>query len=170
MFKDKIDWHLDSAAKAYRAAKGIAEEDLAEEDEDWISRCAGAHIGFFMTWIIQHHFEGEIFKEDQEALEQVRTGKMAGIDFIFNYCDFRIIEEFMSDDIVDFVTQYYDQYLADFGDWVSSHTGSQVYSYAGNWDDYRKFSSVIDKAYQNYLAKKKGSFFSRFFRRNKHRN
>lgn len=49
---------------------------------DVIEYYAGNHIGFFLTWIIQHQFEGELLKETaNEDLQAVRNETMSGIEF-----------------------------------------------------------------------------------------
>ena len=63
------------------------EKELTEEDMREIERYTANHIGFFLTWMIKHRFEGKIHRDDNEGAEAVRREELLGVDFFLDYCD-----------------------------------------------------------------------------------
>lgn len=79
---DRMEYHFDEAHQRHITLKDKDVEALTEEEELEIVRRAGTHIGFFLTWIIKHHFEGSYLMDEEEALEAVRREEMLGVDFL----------------------------------------------------------------------------------------
>ena len=49
---DRMEYHFDEAHQRHITLKDKDVEALTEEEELEIIRCAGTHIGFFLTWVI----------------------------------------------------------------------------------------------------------------------
>ena len=91
MYFDRMDYLYDRALRTYcelekKDAAGLSDEALWE-----ISRRSCAHTGFFFTWLARRHMEGAIHQED--PLEAVRIGEMAGTDFFLRCCDGKFRDE-----------------------------------------------------------------------------
>ena len=147
---DRMEYHFDEAHMKHVSLKDKDVEALTEEEELEIVRRAGTHIGFFLTWIIKHHFEGEIYLDEQEALEAVRREEMLGIDFLMEYGDGKFIPDDVSEEIFPFVDSYYDKYLRVFAQWVIDDLHKLPLEFVGSWEDYHKFEHILDEAYASY--------------------
>ena len=147
---DRMEYHFDEAHRRHITLKDKDVEALTEEEELEIVRRAGTHIGFFLTWIIKHHFEGEIYLDEQEALEAVRREEMLGIDFLMEYGDGKFIADDVSEEILPFVDSYYDKYLTVFNQWVVNELHDLPLEFVGSWEDYHQFEHILDEAYAAY--------------------
>lgn len=153
---DKIDWHFETASEYYCHLNNKEIESLTDEESDEIYLYAGNHIGFFITWIIKHHFEGEIFSEDKEGLEAVRNETMSGTEFLLDYCDGKFWGIDVSERIFSFVNDYYENhYLEEYTEWVTEVLHDVPMEFVGTWEDYHRFEHVIDKAYEEYNNRRK---------------
>lgn len=149
---DKVDYQYEMAMKEYCKNFGKTEDSLTDKDIWEIYRYAGNHIGFFITWIIQNHFEGDIHKDIEEILEEVRSGELLGVDFLIKYCDSKFWGEDINDDIYGFVDNYYEEkYLEDYTKWVIDDMCDLPLEFVGTWKDYVRFKPIIDKAYNEYI-------------------
>lgn len=150
---DKVDYQFETALENYCRIFGKNADDpdsLSEEELDEVDLFAGNHIGFFMTWIIKHNFEGEFFHK--EDIETVRNETMSGTEFIIEYCDGKFLGFSVSEEILGFVSDYYEnQYLDDYSQWVINSLGKAPLEFIGTWEDYHKFEHIIDNAYNSYL-------------------
>ncbi len=148
---DKIDYWHEKAYNNYLYLMNKKAEELTEEDEREIQRYAGCHIGFFFAWLIKHHFEGEIHREEnKEALEAVRREEMSGVDFFIDHCDGKFWEEDAAEGILPFVEAYYEKYFSEYANWVVNELGDLPLEFAGSWEDYHRFEAVLDQAYASF--------------------
>ena len=149
---DKTDFYFEKARKEYCAVSKKDVDSLTEDEEIEITRRAGNHIGFFLTWIIRKGFEGELHQELPQALEEVRTGKLLGVDFFRRYCDGKFWDEDLCPEILPFVVKYYDggQYWTDYVEWVINDLCDLPLEFVGDWEDYLQFEPVLDQAYQDF--------------------
>lgn len=153
---DKVEYQFESAMASYCQLFDKKESELTDDDHNEISRYAGNHIGFFLTWIIQHHFVGSIHDDDEEAVSAVCDEKLLGVDFLIKYCDGKLYAEDMSDDILPFAAEYYENsYMRDYSDWVFDELNELPLEFIGSWDDYHKFEHIIDRAYETFLHSEK---------------
>ena len=148
---DRMDWHWDSAEKAYRECTGNRDE-LTEEQQDEIQHYAADHIGLFLRWIIDNGFEGtdeDII--DQSECERVRRGDMSGTDYFLNNCDGKFWEDDLCESIIPFVNEYYEQYLRDYMVVIAE---GECYTLLSGDKEYNMIRPVIDRAYENFTMKK----------------
>lgn len=150
---DRMEAHFDEAHQRHISLKDKDVETLTEEEEMELVRRAGTHIGFFITWIIKHHFEGEYMQDAQEALEAVRREEMLGVDFLMEYGDGKFVSHDVSKEIFPFVDFYYDKYLSIFTQWVINDLHNRPLEFVGSWEDYHKFEHILDEAYDSYCKK-----------------
>jgi len=147
---DKAEWQYDSAMKEYCEATGKKQEELTSADEDTIWEYAGNHIAFFITWLIRRDLLGDFHHEDEEEekdLREVKDQKKTGMYILRKYSDMVLTDEDISEDILGFVEDYYEnQYLNDF---VTAMDG-KILSVSFSWDDYLKVEPLIDAAYRKY--------------------
>lgn len=147
---DRIDYYYEKALGNCEFLLEKKESELTDEDRKEINRYAGNHIGFFLTWIIQHHFEGEILEENKEALEAVRREEMLGVDFLIDYCDEKFWGEDVSEEIYPFVASYYEKYFSVYTKWVMDILCDLPLEFIGSWEDYHQFEPILDEAYAQY--------------------
>lgn len=145
---DRIDWHWDSAEKIYRERHSVIGE-LTEEQQNQISLLAGNHIGLFLRWIIENHFEGD--DADQMECEKVRCGEISGTEYLLNDCDGKFWDQDVTADIIPFVKSYYEgsDYLIDYTN-CCLPDDVQCYDIITNDDDYFKLRTMIDKAFNAF--------------------
>lgn len=150
---DKVDYYCEKAREAYCQTEGKRIDALTDGDETEITRRAANHIGFFLTWIIRKRFEGELHRELPQALEEVKTGRLLGVDFFLRYCDGKFWDEDICPEALPFVTEYYDkgQYWKDYINWVLNDLCDLPLEFVGSWEDYLQFEPLLDQAYQDYL-------------------
>lgn len=155
---DKADWQWESALEEYCNRNGIKEEELnldelEEEVETTIWEYAGNHIAFFMIWLIQNDFFNTDELEEEE-LELIKDEKIGGVDFLMNYCDGVFAREFMKDEILNFVDDYYERdnrYFKDYCEFMEKEMNEVVLGTRFSWKLYHQFAPVIERAYQEYL-------------------
>ena len=149
---DRVDYYCDKARKVYCQTEAKEESALTEDDEYEITRRAGNHIGFFLTWIVRRRFNGELHREIPEILEAVKAGRLLGVDFFLRYCDGKFWDEDLCPEILPFVEDYYGggQYWTDYVGWVLDDLCDLPLEFVGSWEDYLQFEPVLDQAYQDY--------------------
>ena len=112
---------------------------------------SGTHIGLFLAWIIANRLESfQLRKNAADAVEQVRSRQITGRDFLFRYCDEKLMSELLNGDGNAFTTWYYDEhYLRDFETvLVASATGS--YEVEDTWANYDRIAAVIDSQFHEF--------------------
>lgn len=145
---DRADWHWDSAEKLYRETHNITGE-LTEEQEDEIWLLAGNHIGLFLRWIIDRGFQGE--DADPESCEKVRSGLMSGTEYLMQWCDGKLWDEDIREDILPFVKDHYeegDRFFKDYCDCCGIDL--PVYGFISGDEDYARLKERIDEAYAKF--------------------
>lgn len=148
---DRYDWHYDVAAKAYRERNGITGE-LTDEQADEVCLYAADHIGLFMRWIIENHFEGE--ESDPEGCELVRKGEITGAQYLLDYCDGKFWDSDICDEIRPFVAEYYENNRY-FKDLVEAIGSENVYQIISGDKEYNALKPLIDRAYGEITKQEK---------------
>ena len=83
-------------------------------DENNLIEYGGVHIGLFLKWCFRRDWAGPVHLNDPEASQDVNAvirGNMTGTDFLFKYCDGKLIEEDLNDEGNAFAAKYYNRYL-----------------------------------------------------------
>lgn len=154
---DRYDWHYDSAAKAYCERNNITGE-LTEDQANEVCFYAADHIGLFLRWVIENHFEGE--ESDPEGCERVRKGEITGARYLLDYCDGKFWDVDICDEIKPFVAEYYESDDRDrpyqyFIDLVAAIGGDNVYQIISGDKEYNALKPLIDRAYKAITTREK---------------
>lgn len=135
---DRIDWHQTDNFP----------ENVPIEN-------GGTHIGMYLNWIIDNNLIGEFhLTESTNAIEDVKTRKITGRDFLIEYCDGKFWDEDLSEIGLKFTEDYYstDKYFGDYAEALDSNQES-IYEYENSWENYEKIKVVIDKRYKDWKRK-----------------
>ncbi|MBR1829695.1 MAG: hypothetical protein IJ781_09340, partial [Atopobiaceae bacterium] len=100
MALDRADWHWDSAEQDFREVNHITGE-LTQEQANLIWLLAANHIGLFVQWVIDRGFEG--VEADLQGCELVRARKISGTEYLMTYCDGKLWESDIREDVLPFV-------------------------------------------------------------------
>lgn len=150
---DRADWHWEDTEKLYRQKHHIT-SDLTDEMEDEIWKLAGNHIGLFLQWIIENHFEGE--DNSQELCEQVRNGKITGTEYFIEDCDCKFWACDVCEEILPFVQYYYEKndfYLNDYVACCTNEEDKPLYGVISDINDYALLRQKINKAFEEFNTK-----------------
>lgn len=154
MALDRADWHWDSAEQDFREAKGITGE-LTQEQINLIWLLAANHIGLFTQWIIDRGFEGE--DADPEGCEKVRTRQISGTEYLMIYCDGKLWDSDIREDVLPFVMAYYydddGEYLDHYAQCCLDGDDKPCYGVISDDEDYARLKEKIDAAYERYITK-----------------
>jgi len=131
---DRIDWHYSSDFP----------ENLPDEN-------GGTHIGMYLAWIINNNLQGELHNEEScEALEDMRSRKITGRDFLIDECDEKFWEEDLNDESLAFTEDYYsDEYISDYEKTLAENLPS-LYHVEDSWKNYDKIALVIDERFRQW--------------------
>ena len=153
---DKADWYFDDALANYLFSNELKKQELAENDYREIYRWAANHIGFFVTWLIQHDAKEILTSDEETALQSVKDEQTLGVDYLLEWCDGKLETIDVKKDFQAFVNDYYEhQYMDDYSEFVVNDLDDLPLEFLGDWEDYHLFASVIDQAYTDYLAGKR---------------
>lgn len=151
MTLERADWHWDSAEKQYRE-KNNCSGALTDEQQWEIWLKAANHIGMFLWWIIDRGFEGENL--DAGECDMVRNGQMTGTEFFMRYCDGKLWDDDIREDVLPFVNEYFNgAYLNDYCSCCIDETEKPLYEVISDKADYEKLREKIDTAYRTFLLK-----------------
>jgi len=153
---DRADWHYG----------GDYPKELPIEN-------GGTHIGMYLNWIIDKNLIGEIHQIDSKVgIEEVKSRRITGNDFLFKYCDEKFWEDDLNDEGLEFTKFYYQnpndledpygQYIDDYQETLGKEYES-LYEIPNTWGNYDKISKLIDKRYEKW--KRKGSLKWKFWKK-----
>ena len=124
----------------------------ADNKKRW--RLAALQIGLFSKWLILRDwldiglYRPDHTAEPLAAIEKVKQGKMTGTDFVLEFMDGALIDDFLVQEAQPFVHAYYDEYLRDF----ASVVGDKVFEAEENEVDYSQIAGRIDAAYKTFIT------------------
>ena len=154
---DNADWYFEKALKNYCLAENKAESTLDDQDFHEAEKWAGLHIAMFMTWIVRHHFESGIFSGingAEAAIGDLCAERITGSDFLEDYCDGKLHSENLSEKIIPFLEDFYEEYFKPFYvDWVIGSIFELPFEFGWSWEDYHDLEEGIDKRYNEYLQR-----------------
>lgn len=107
----------------------------------------GTHIALFLRWCFCKGWAGPIFDEP-EVVEQVASGQISATEFLFRYCDGKLVEDMLSAAGNAFASQYYGDeglYLDDY----AREFGQFMYSAPDDAHDFAKFSQMLEGRLQS---------------------
>ena len=153
---DKADWYFENALTNYLHSYSLQKEELTQKDYREIYRWATNHIGFFLTWLIQHDAKEMLSPDEEMVFQSVKNGQTLGVDYLLDWCDGKLGTMDITKDFQAFVNDYYEhQYMDDYSKFVVNDLYDLPLEFLGDWEDYHLFAPVIDQAYAHYLAGKR---------------
>ena len=155
---DRIDWHYEDAEQLYAQANEV-EGEYTEEQYREIELKASNHIGLFIRWIMDRHFEGEECAKD--GCDKVRSGEISGAEYLLDYCDGKLWDVDIRSDIMPFVNAYYVESSDFFGDYgetcgFEGEKEAPCYGFISGDGDYNRLKERIDKAYEKFCEGNNG--------------
>jgi hypothetical protein len=112
----------------------------------------GTHIGFFLAWVLLNRMESDSLVEVAgEAIEKVRKREMTGREFLFEYCDEKLMANDLGPTANNFAEAYYDRYLEEIDSTLGSSDKS-VYEIEDTWTNYDVMAAVISKRFEEFQA------------------
>ena len=153
---DKADWYFENALTNYLHSYSLQKEELTQKDYREIYRWAANHIGFFVTWLIQHDAKEMMSPDEETVFQSVKNEQTLGVDYLLDWCDGKLGTIDITKDFQAFVNDYYEhQYMDDYSEFVVNDLYDLPLEFLGDWEDYHLFAPVIDQAYAHYLTGKR---------------
>lgn len=139
---DKMDWH------AVTFPDSIPYEN------------AGTHIGMYLAWLVNNEMiQKEWYDDFSDEFERVKNRDMSGRDMLMECFDETLLEDLMTDEALEFTSDYYDSaYVDDYAQILSGEdTDSEfaVYLHEDSWENYDKVEAVINTKFEQW---KNGQF------------
>ena len=139
---DKMDWH------AVTFPDSIPYEN------------AGTHIGMYLAWLVNNEMiQKEWYDDFSDEFDRVKNRDMSGRDILMECFDETLLEDLMTDEALEFTSDYYDSaYVDDYAQVLSGEdTDSEfaVYLHEDSWENYDKVEAVINTKFEQW---KNGQF------------
>ncbi len=127
---DDVSWHLDAAG----------------EPEETAEVRAGLHIGLFLAWVAHRGDWTGISGQEAAPVEQVRTRKMTGTQFLLEHCDGKLYTEMLTPDAASFAESYYPRkFLQAYARVLHAH-GLQEYQVPDDWKLFDEVAREVESA------------------------
>jgi len=146
---DNIEWHYDSAQKAYSEAFGEYNFELVD-----INRYAGAHMVYFLTWLILNDaLEKATTNEIRTRTENVKNKIESPTDILLDCFDGKLLRSDIDPKYIQFVDSYFEnEYIRDYSNMLLGYK-EDAYISEFTWDRYNKIEPIIDKRYNSFRNK-----------------
>lgn len=146
---DNIEWHYDSAKKAYSEAFGEYNLELVD-----INRYAAAHIVYFLTWLIMNDaLEKTTTHEIRSRIENVKNMIESPTDILLECFDGKLLQSDIDPKYIRFVDRYFEkEYISDYSNMLMGYK-EDAYISEFTWDRYNKIAPIIDKRYTSFRNK-----------------
>ena len=141
---DRADWHYGNDFP----------ENLPEEN-------SGTHIGMYLNWIIDSNLISEFHRrESKTGIEKVKSGKITGRDFLFEYCDGKLWKEELNKIGFEFTESYYtsNQYFEDYAKVLPKELGN-IFQVDDNRKNYELLKPILDKRFEKWKTRKNKKFW-----------
>jgi hypothetical protein len=136
---DRADWHYG----------GDFPKNLPKKN-------GGTHIGMYLNWIIETNLISETFlQEVSDGIEGVKSGKITGKDFLFDYCDGKFLEDFLNDQGSEFTKRYYKRgiYTSDYEELLGANCDS-LYEIPDTPENYQRIASKITQEFEKWKSRR----------------
>jgi len=116
---------------------------------------SGTHIALFHKWCFIKGWAGIFyFDDEQEAVKAVVEGRLLAIDFLFEHCDGKLVDDMLNEAGNTFAERYYGDdglYLDDY----ANGFGEQMYVASEQAHDFGKFAAMVDARFTSGILTKK---------------
>ncbi|AEA42863.1 hypothetical protein [Fluviicola taffensis] len=117
----------------------------------------GTHIGMYLNWIIDNNLLEKTFLEDSaEGIQKVKSRKITGREFLFEYCDEKLLEYFLNEEGLEFTTRYYKRlgtYMYDYDELLKGKYDS-LYEIPNTWENYDLITTKITKEFEKWKSRR----------------
>ena len=127
----------------------------------------GTHIGMYLHWIIDNDLMGDMLLENAAGgIQDVKSGKISGRDFLFEYCDEKFTEDFLKEEGLEFTRRYYKRrgiYMYDYQELLGKNYDS-LYEIPDTRENYKLIAAKITKEFDRWKsrgAKKSWQFWKK---------
>lgn len=138
MAYDKADWHYG----------GNFPDDLPIVN-------GGTHIGMYISWIFNNILYSEEIIEEYELSDEVddlKNRNITGREFLFDCLDETFVDDFLSDEGVEFTEYYYQgDFIEDYENTLA-RTLPSTYHVEDTWENYDKIAQVLDKRFHEWKS------------------
>lgn len=140
---DKVEWHVDSACEM-NIKRNIYFDD---EQEDLIV-IAGAHIAYFLAWLVLNNGVSEQMTSDvPELLQSIKMREESPNRLLIEYCDEQLLENDINANIVESVKTYYNShYYNDYSDFLDE-INLDLFEKGFSWENYDLIETIINEHY-----------------------
>lgn len=118
------------------------------------------HIGMYLNWIIENDLIGSLHLEDSKmGIEDVKSRKITGRDFLCEYCDEKLWEDDLNDEGLAFTKYYYQnpndsddpygKYIEDYETILGTEFES-LYEIPNSWENYDKIAKKITSVHSKW--------------------
>lgn len=145
--------------------KKTMRKGLSNEEKQYIHRILDEHMEMIVN-TISRNVENPSYTADAvqsvaeklmmnaEECAMVRNGQLTGTEFFMRYCDGKLWDGDIREDILPFVNEYFNgAYLDDYCDCCIDETEKPIYEVISGKADYEKLREKIDAAYRAFLLK-----------------
>ncbi|MCA8939330.1 MAG: hypothetical protein KDB07_05970, partial [Planctomycetes bacterium] len=87
---DRIEWHIEDDSLPQHLVDALVDPESEEHDEDayeLLATYACAHVGLFLRYCFSKGMAGASALEQEDAVRDVASGAMTGVDYFLNFCD-----------------------------------------------------------------------------------
>ena len=89
-----------------------------------------------------------------DGMYKFDNGQMTGTEFFMRYCDGKLWDDDIREDVLPFVNEYFNgAYLNDYCSCCIDETEKPLYEVISDKADYEKLREKIDTAYRTFLLK-----------------
>jgi len=137
-------------AKKYDDASWHYDGDFPEDSP---IEYGGVHIALFLKWCLQQGWASDDLTELASGkIQNVIDGTMSATEFLFEFCDGKLIDSDLTDDGNNFAVRYYetDKYFKDF----ARQYGELMYVAPEKDFELESFSRMLDKKFAKLTSTK----------------
>ena len=114
----------------------------------------------YLAWLVNNEMiQKEWYDDFSDEFERVKNRDMSGRDMLMECFDETLLEDLMTDEALEFTSDYYDSaYVDDYAQVLSGEdTDSEfaVYLHEDSWENYDKVEAVINTKFEQW---KNGQF------------
>lgn len=140
---DDAEWHFDSAMKANFGLRNNAEK---------VYRLAGAHIAYYLAWIVEHDGLSELVPESE--IIAVKNRESTPTDLLINTLDGKLLIEDIAASMREFVIETYESTYYDDYDAFLDMLGEPLWVSEFSWERYSYIEPMIDACYAKWKNRK----------------
>lgn len=119
-------------------------------------KCAGTHIGMYLSWIILNNLESkELYERTKNEIELLKKREITGREFLIKSLDEKFLDSDLNEEGLEFTKSYYlngddygefiDSYISIFANDIENK--DSIYGVEDTWQNYDNIEPFITKKY-----------------------